>query len=121
MFFCYLLHGARISLFSQMPSWGLALFFMGLSRAAVAVSSVLNWSNLLTHVDNRYRGRVFSTIETMNWSTMMLSMLGAGLASQRFSIRAIGAVSGSAQLFDGNLLGLGKLDRETSRAGANRG
>jgi hypothetical protein len=58
------------------------------------VSSVLNWSNLLTHVDNRYRGRVFSTIETMNWSTMMLSMLGAGLASQKFSIRGIGAASG---------------------------
>jgi MFS family permease len=94
VFFCYLLHGGSYILFSQMPSWGLALFFMGLSRAAVAVSSVLNWSNLLTHVDSRYRGRVFSTIETMNWSTMMLSMLGAGLASQRFSIRAIGAVSG---------------------------
>jgi MFS family permease len=94
VFFCYLLHGGSYILFSQMPSWGLALFFMGLSRAAVAVSSVLNWSNLLTHVDSRYRGRVFSTIETMNWSTMMLSMLGAGLASQSFSIRAIGAVSG---------------------------
>src|SRR3954454_9679196 len=94
VFFCYLLHGGSYVLFSQMPSWGLALFFMGLSRAAVAVSSVLNWSNLLTHVDNRYRGRVFSTIETMNWSTMMLSMLRAGLASQSFSIRAIGAVSG---------------------------
>jgi len=94
VFFCYLLHGGSYVLFSQMPSWGPALFFMGLSRAAVAVSSVLNWSNLLTHVDDRYRGRVFSTIETMNWSTMMLSMLGAGLASQSFSIRAIGAVSG---------------------------
>ncbi len=94
VFFCYLLHGGSYILFSQMPSWGLALFFMGLSRAAVAVSSVLNWSNLLTHVDSRYRGRVFSTIETMNWSTMMLSMLGAGVASEKFSIRAIGAVSG---------------------------
>ncbi|MFL6451467.1 MAG: MFS transporter [Bryobacteraceae bacterium] len=94
VFFCYLLHGGSYILFSQMPSWGLALFFMALSRAAVAVSSVLNWSNLLTHVDNRFRGRVFSTIETMNWSTMMLSMMGAGLASQKFSIRAIGAVSG---------------------------
>lgn len=94
VFFCYLLHGGSYIVFSQMPSWGLALFFMGLSRAAVAVSSVLNWSNLLTHVDNRFRGRVFATIETMNWSTMMLSMLGAGVASQSFSIRAIGAVSG---------------------------
>jgi predicted MFS family arabinose efflux permease len=94
VFFCYLLHGAAYVVFSQMPSWGWALFFMALSRATVAVSSILNWSNLLTHVDNRYRGRVFSTIETMNWSTMMLSMLGAGIASQHYSIRAIGAASG---------------------------
>jgi len=37
---------------------------------------------------------VFATIETMNWSTMMLSMLGAGIASQTWSPRAIGVVSG---------------------------
>ena len=67
---------------------------MGLSRASVAVSSVLNWSILLKHVENRFRGRVFSTIETMNWSTMMLSMLAAGTASVYFSVRAIGATSG---------------------------
>lgn len=94
VFFCYLLHGGAYIVFSQMRHWGWALFFMGLSRGSVAVSSVLNWSNLLKHVDDRYRGRVFSTIETMNWSTMMLSMLGAGAASQYFSIRAIGAASG---------------------------
>lgn len=94
VFFCYLLHGGAYVVFSQMRHWGWALFFMGMSRAAVAVSSVLNWSNLLKHVDDRYRGRVFSTIETMNWSTMMLSMLAAGTASTHFSIRLIGAASG---------------------------
>ena len=94
VFFCYLLHGGAYIVFSQMRSWGWALFFMGLSRGAVAVSSVLNWSNLLKHVDDRYRGRVFSTIETLNWSTMMLSMLAAGSASQHFSVRVIGAASG---------------------------
>ncbi|MBV9264739.1 MAG: MFS transporter [Acidobacteriaceae bacterium] len=95
VFYCYLLHGGSYVVFSQMRHWGWALFFMGLSRAAVAVSSVLNWSNLLKHVDDRFRGRVFSTIETMNWSTMMLSMSAAGAASQRFAIRAIGAASGT--------------------------
>jgi len=95
VFFCYLLHGAAYIIFSQMRGWGWALFFMGLSRASVAVSSVLNWSNLLKHVDDRYRGRVFSTIETMSWSTMMISMLAAGVASQHFSVRMIGAASGA--------------------------
>ncbi len=94
VFFCYLLHGGAYIIFSQMSSWGWALFFMCLSRASVAVSSVLNWSNLLKHVEDRFRGRVFSTIETMNWSTMMLSMLAAGTASQYFGIRLIGAASG---------------------------
>ena len=94
VFFCYLLHGGAYVVFSQMKYWPLALLFMGLSRATVAVSSVLNWSQLLKHVEDRFRGRVFSTIETMNWSTMMLSMLAAGSASQYFSVRAIGAVSG---------------------------
>ena len=94
VFFCYLLHGGSYVIFSQMRSWGWALFFMGLSRASVAVSSVLNWSQLLRHVEDRFRGRVFSTIETLNWSTMMLSMLAAGAASQHYSVRLIGAASG---------------------------
>ena len=94
VFFCYLLHGGAYIVFSQMSRWYWALFFMGLSRAAVAVSSVLNWSNLLRHVEDRFRGRVFATIETMNWSTMMLSMLAAGAASQYYGVRRIGALSG---------------------------
>lgn len=94
VFFCYLLHGGSYIVFSQMRNWGWALFFMGASRGAVAVSSLLNWSNLLKHVDNRFRGRVFSTIETLTWSTMMLSMLAAGVSSQYFNVRLIGAASG---------------------------
>jgi MFS family permease len=94
VFICYLLHGGAYVIFSQMGQWGWALFFMGFSRAAVAVSSLLNWSTLLRHVDDRYRGRVFSTIETMNWSTMIFSMLAAGTASQYISIRSIGVASG---------------------------
>lgn len=39
-------------------------------------------------------GRVFATNESLVWSTMMLSMLAAGLASQSFDPRTIGAASG---------------------------
>jgi predicted MFS family arabinose efflux permease len=94
VFFCYLVHGGAYIVFSQMTNWYWALGFMCLSRAAVAVSSVLNWSTLLKHVEDRYRGRVFSTVESMNWSTMLLSMMGAGIASVSYPIRLIGAVSG---------------------------
>ena len=91
---CYLIHGGSYVLFSQAPTFGAALFCIGLSRAAVAVSSVLNFSQLLRHVSDEYRGRVFATIETWTWLTMMLSMAVAGLASSHVSPRVIGAWSG---------------------------
>ena len=72
---CYLVHGAAYIVFSQMESFGWALVFIGLSRAAVAVSSVLNTTLLLRHVADSFRGRVFSTNESLVWATMMLSML----------------------------------------------
>ncbi len=90
----YIIHGGAYVVFSQMRVYGLALLFIALSRAAVAVSSVLNMSQLLRHVDEGFRGRVFSTLETLTWSTMMLSMLGAGLASESVDPRTIGAWSG---------------------------
>jgi MFS family permease len=94
VFVAYLLHGGAYVVFSQMQNWYWALAFMAFSRAAVAVSSVLNWSTLLRHVDDRFRGRVFSTVETLTWSTMMVSMMCAGIASQHVGIRLIGVASG---------------------------
>jgi MFS family permease len=90
----YLIHGGAYVLFSQAPTFALALFYIGLSRAAVAVSSVLNMAQQLRHVPDEFRGRVFSTIESWNWMTMMLSMALAGIASGHHSPRVIGAWSG---------------------------
>jgi len=91
---CYVLHGGSYVLFSQAKTFGWALFFIGLSRAAVAVSSVLNITQQLRHVSDEFRGRVFATIESWNWMTMMLSMAIAGLASTHVSPRVIGAWAG---------------------------
>jgi MFS family permease len=91
---CYVLHGGSYILFSQAKTFGWALFFIGLSRAAVAVSSVLNVTQQLRHVSDEFRGRVFATIESWNWMTMMLSMAIAGLASTHVSPRVIGAWAG---------------------------
>jgi hypothetical protein len=77
-----------------MPHYGAALGLIGLSRAAVAVSSVLNMSMLLRYAEPRFRGRVFTTIETLTWSTMMVSMMVAGIASTQTSPRLIGVVAG---------------------------
>jgi MFS family permease len=91
---CYVLHGGAYIVFSQMRSFGWALVFIALSRAAVAVSSVMNYSQLLRHVSDEYRGRVFATMESMVWSTMMISMMLAGIASQYWDPRTIAAVAG---------------------------
>jgi len=93
---CYLVHGAGYVIFSQMRNFALALLFIAISRAAVAVSSVLNMGQLLRHVDNRFRGRVFSTMESMQWSVMMLSMGAAGFASTYTNPRTIGLWAGIA-------------------------
>jgi len=88
-------HGGAYIAFSQMRSFGWALVFIGLSRAAVGVSSILNMSQLLRHVSDSFRGRVFSTNETMQWSVMMISMALAGIASQTWNPRTIGTIAGA--------------------------
>ena len=90
----FLIHGGAYVAFSLTPSFVWALFFITLSRAAVGISSVLNFSQLLRHVSSEYRGRVFSTIESWTWMTMMISMALAGAASESVSPRTIGAVAG---------------------------
>ena len=90
----YLIHGGAYVLFSQMPTIAWACVFIAISRAAVAISSVLNFSQLLHHVENRFRGRVFATLESLTWSMMMISMMGAGTATIKYSPRTIGAVAG---------------------------
>ena len=90
----YLVHGGAYVVFSQMENFFAAMFFVGLSRAAVAVSSVLNQGQLLRTVADEYRGRVFSTIDTLVWSTMMLSLMAAGLASRHVGPRTIGLWAG---------------------------
>jgi len=92
---CYILHGSTYIVFSQMRNFYWALVFIGASRAAVAVSSVLNYSQLLRHVSNEFRGRVFATMESMTWSTMMISMMLAGIASQYWNPRTIAAIAGA--------------------------
>jgi len=92
---CYIVHGGSYILFSQAQHFGWALVFIALSRAGVGVSSVLNMSQLLRIIPNSFRGRVFATMESLQWSIMMLSMAAAGVASQYYSPRAIGAVAGA--------------------------
>jgi MFS family permease len=95
----YIIHGVTYVAFSQMRNYGLALAFIGLSRVGMAVSSVLNYSQLLRHTPDRFRGRVFSTMESLRWAVMIGSMALAGICSQYYSPRTIGAVAGILSSF----------------------
>jgi phosphatidylglycerophosphate synthase len=90
----YIVHGSAYILFSQTRRFELALVFILLSRSVIAINSILNYSYLLRMVSNQFRGRVFATMETLTWVMMMLSMMGAGIASTRYGPRTIGAVAG---------------------------
>jgi predicted MFS family arabinose efflux permease len=90
----YVIHGAGYILFSQMPTFWLACLFIAISRSATAVSSVMNFSRLLKHSRDEFRGRVFATMETLTWSVMMVSMMLAGAATIKFDPRTIGTVAG---------------------------
>jgi MFS family permease len=92
---CYIVHGGTYVLFSQMRSFYWALVFIALSRAGVGFSSVMNMSQLLRHVPDAFRGRVFATMESTTWSVMMVSMLLAGVASQYWDPRTIGVLAGA--------------------------
>lgn len=91
----YLIHGAAYMLFSQVESYAAALVCMMFSRVGMAVTSVLNNAQLLRHTPDQFRGRVFSTMESLRWSVMVVSMAAAGIASQYTSPRTIGLVAGA--------------------------
>ena len=90
----YLVHGAAYMLFSQTRSFAAALVLMMLSRVGMAVTSVLNNSQLLHHTPSRFRGRVFATMEALRNAVMIVSMAAAGIASQYYSARTIGLIAG---------------------------
>jgi MFS family permease len=91
----YVLHGVAYMLFSQVESWTAALIWMMMSRVGMAVTSVLNNTQLLRHTPDEFRGRVFSTLESLRWAIMVVSMAAAGIASQYVSPRTIGLVAGA--------------------------
>ena len=91
---CYIVHGAGYMLFSQAESFGAALALITLSRVGMAVSSVLNTSQLLRHTANEYLGRTFATMESLRNSVMIFSMAGAGIAVDHFGARTIGLIAG---------------------------
>lgn len=90
----YFIHGAAYVLFAIMPTIWLSTAFIALSRVAMGSNNVLNRTMLLTHVPDRFRGRVFSLAEMVTNTAMMLSLTAASIASNSVPIRTVGVVAG---------------------------
>lgn len=90
----FLVHGLAYTAFAMMPTIWLSLIFISLSRMCVGMNNVLNRTILLTHVPDGFRGRVFTTIETMLNVTMMVSLGIAAWATAVYPIRTIGVIAG---------------------------
>ncbi|MDR3698314.1 MAG: MFS transporter [Candidatus Sulfopaludibacter sp.] len=91
----YLVHGAAYMLFSRTGSFAAALLLMMLSRVGMAVTSILNNSQLLRHTAPAYRGRVFATMEALRNAVMIVSMAAAGIASQYAGPRTLALIAGA--------------------------
>jgi len=94
----FFVYGGAYIIFSQVRPFWLVLLFIALSRAGMGVAGVLNTTLLLRHVPDTYRGRVFATIESITWGTMMLSMAVTGYATTRWDPRTIATAAGVAGL-----------------------
>jgi MFS family permease len=91
----YLAHALAFVAFSQARGYWLALALVCASRVGMAVSSVLNYSQLLRHTPDRFRGRTFATLESLRWAVMIASLAAAGAATAYFDPRAIGLAAGA--------------------------
>ena len=113
---CYIVHGGSYVVFSQMRSFTLG---PGLHRSLAGGRGSQHRPEhvqLLRIVDDRFRGRVFSTMESTQWSVMMLSMVAAGMASQYRGSPDHRGHRRHPQLHHRDILGLGPLHRPIARA-----
>jgi MFS family permease len=90
----YFIHGLSYVLFAVMPTIWLSSLFIALSRVGMGSVNVLNRTMLLTHVPDRFRGRIFSTTDMILNAAMMVSLMAASVATDHVPIRTIGVIAG---------------------------
>jgi MFS family permease len=89
----YFIHGAAYVVFS-LGTFLNAIIFITLSRVAVGANNVQNRTMLLRHVPDELRGRVFTAMDAILNTTMLLSLTIASYATGYFSPRSIAFVAG---------------------------
>jgi MFS family permease len=89
----FLVHGVAYVLFS-IGNLLNAVIFITLSRIAMGANNVQNRTMLLRHVPDSFRGRIYTTVEAMMNTTLMISVSLASMATLQYTPRQIAFVAG---------------------------
>ncbi|MFN8009094.1 MAG: MFS transporter [Terriglobia bacterium] len=91
---CMALTGVFYSLFSFTHLLLTGFFWIAMSRVTMGITHIIATTLMMNIVPAEYRGRTFSTKDSMVIFTMVLSMLLAGVGEHYVGIRAIALIAG---------------------------
>ncbi|MFN2455171.1 MAG: MFS transporter [Pyrinomonadaceae bacterium] len=86
--------GCGLALFSFMPTLWTAALVLTAREANFAIWWTAQQTIVMSRTDDRYRGRVFASYETLTTLMMVGSMLAAGAAADVYGIRFVAATGG---------------------------
>jgi MFS family permease len=114
------LTGIFYSTFSLTRQMWAGFIWIALSRVAMGINHIIGTTLLMNIVPSQFRGRTFSTKETVVIFTMVISMLLAGVGQHYMGPRTIALIAGLLTLLTGvvwlvaNLAGVYKEVREAA-------
>lgn len=86
--------GCGLALFSFMPTLWTAALVLTAREANFAIWWTAQQTIMMSRTEDRYRGRVFASYETLTTLMMVSSMLAAGAAADVYGIRIIAGTGG---------------------------
>jgi hypothetical protein len=93
----YVSHGLLFIVFSVAQGYVAALVCWPPRASAWRSRRCSTPSSCLQHTPDAYRGRVFGTMESLRWSTMIVSMAAARRSGRLSLARVIGVVAGRSE------------------------
>jgi MFS family permease len=91
---CMALTGVFYSIFSFTHLLSTGFFWIAVSRVTMGITHIIATTLLMNIVPSEFRGRTFSTKDSLVIFTMVLSMLLAGVGEHYVGIRAIALIAG---------------------------
>jgi MFS family permease len=97
------LTGVFYSVFSFTQALWTGVIWIALSRVVMGINNIISTTLLMNTVPAEFRGRTFSVKETVVIFTMVVSMLGAGIAQRYTGPHTIALIAGILTLLTGVL------------------